>query len=85
MTADNEDTINAGEGSLSYDDNASQTTEDDPSVPQPHPSTIEFLNHPPAHARGVSIVVNTSSPSKAPFIRATELLELTKGGIGCLS
>ena len=33
MAADNEDTINAGEESLSYDDNASQTTEDGPKSP----------------------------------------------------
>jgi WD40 repeat protein len=47
MAADPEDITSAGEDSSADDDNASQTTEEDPQVPQQQPSTNEYPNRPP--------------------------------------
>ena len=46
MVADREDINSPGEDSSTDDDNASQTTEDDPQVPQPQPPTNEHPNRP---------------------------------------
>ena len=47
MVADPEDVASPVEESSTDDDNASQTTEDDPQVPQPQPPTAESPNRPP--------------------------------------
>jgi WD40 repeat protein len=46
MVADREDIASQGEESSTDDDNASQTTEDDPQVPQPQPESPN--RHPPS-------------------------------------
>jgi WD40 repeat protein len=47
MAVDREDITSAGEDSSTDDDNASQTTEDDPQVPQTQSHTGEHPNRPP--------------------------------------
>jgi len=47
MVVDQEDNTSVGEDTSTDDDNASQTTEDDPQVPQPQHPTDEALNRPP--------------------------------------